>query len=238
VIDLTRLPSHGRDAAFAIREQKSTRMIPIVFVEGEREKVEAIRNALPDAGFATWKGIDTAVRKAILNRPREPVVPKSRLDGYSGTPLPKKLGIKADFRVELVDAPPGFEEELGTFEASATLKRKKIRILTDLPSKGCDLALWFVQSRPELAMGAGYFAQNCPTGGVWFIWRKKAAAGAKPKISDNDVPAVGERDVREAGLAAGLVDFKICAVNAVWSGLKFTLRKEDRAKRLAAGRKK
>lgn len=231
LIDLSRLPSHGRDVAMAVREQRGTRMIPLVFVEGEWEKVEAVRRGLPDAAFATWREIKAAVREAIAHAPAEPIVPKSRLDGYSGTPLPKKLGIKANFKVELVDAPTGFEAELGDVEAGATLKRKKLRSLIKTPSKDCDLALWFVHSIEELAAGSGHFAQHCPTGGVWFIWQKKAAKDkltARPK--GDEVPLT-ERDVRETGLAAGLVDFKICAVTMTWSGLKFTLRKRTSNKR-------
>lgn len=110
--------------------------------------------------------------------------------------------------------------------------------MVESPAKACDLALWFIHSRPELTVGAKLFAHHCPTGGVWFMWRKKAASGARPHMDSDDVSAIGERDIREIGLAAGLVDFKICAVNAVWSGLKFTIRKEDRAKRSAAGRQK
>lgn len=87
VIDLTRLPSHGRDVALAIREYKDTRHVPLVFVEGEAEKVEKIKKLLPDAVYTSWSEIKASLEDAIANPPAKPVVPRSRLEEYSGTPL-------------------------------------------------------------------------------------------------------------------------------------------------------
>jgi CheY-like chemotaxis protein len=110
VIDLTRLPMQGRDAALAIRHDKTTRHIPIVFVEGEAEKVERVKEKIPDAVYAAWSQVKSASQKAIAHPPQEPIVPKSLLDGYSGQPLIKKLGIKPDAVVALVDAPSDFKK--------------------------------------------------------------------------------------------------------------------------------
>jgi CheY-like chemotaxis protein len=88
VIDLSRLPSHGRGIALSLREWKDTRHIPIVFVDGEAEKLERIRRELPDATYSPWSRVRGAVRQAAAHPPRDPVRPTARSGGYSGTPLP------------------------------------------------------------------------------------------------------------------------------------------------------
>jgi CheY-like chemotaxis protein len=113
VIDLTRLPMQGRDIALAIRHYKTTRHVPIVFVDGEPEKVSRVKEKLPDATYTTWGQIKSALKHAIAHPPQEPVVPKSLLDGYSGQPLLKKLGIKSNVIVALVEAPANFKKTLG-----------------------------------------------------------------------------------------------------------------------------
>src|SRR5262245_25275394 len=65
VIDLSRLPSHGREVAGALRQQKSTRSVPIVFVGGEYEKIARVRRELPDAIYTNWAGIGGAMKKAM-----------------------------------------------------------------------------------------------------------------------------------------------------------------------------
>jgi DNA-binding NarL/FixJ family response regulator len=94
LIDLSRLPSQGRDLAVAIRHQKSTRHIPLVFVDGDPEKVAKIKNVLPDAVYTSWGRLKDSLKQAIARAPGEPVAPQSVFSGYSGTPLAKKLGIK------------------------------------------------------------------------------------------------------------------------------------------------
>lgn len=208
VIDLSRLPSHGRDVALALREQKSTRHIPLVFVGGESEKIARTRQSLPDAVFTEWSRIRGDLKRAIANPPTAPVVPSSRLAGYSGTPLPKKLGIKPDSSVALVGAPQGFRKTLGELPEGARLR--------DAFRGRENLAIWFVRSRAELTRRMKPLASRLDQGKLWIAWPKKAS-----KLAAD----VGESDVREAGLAAGLVDFKICAIDADWSGLLFTRRK-------------
>ena len=113
VIDLGRLPSHGRDVGVSMRQTRATRGIPLVFVDGDPEKVEPIRQLLPDAVYTDWPNIQPALRHAIANPPSQPVVLKSSLAGYSGTPLPRKLGIKPGYAVALPGAPDDFETTLG-----------------------------------------------------------------------------------------------------------------------------
>jgi|KBSSwiStaDraftv2_1062776.scaffolds.fasta_scaffold88892_4 hypothetical protein len=134
--------------------------------------------------------------------------------GYSGTPLPKKLGVKPLSRLALFGSPVGFPRTLGTLPDGARLVRA---------GAAADLAVWFVRSRADLRRGIARRARAIPPGGLWIAWRKQ---------SSGEAGDVGEADVRAAGLAAGLVDYKICAVDGTWSGLKFQTRRA----RAATGR--
>jgi hypothetical protein len=207
VIDLSRIPSQGRDFGMWLRKTKATRCVPIVFVDGDAKAVTSAMNHLPDATYTSWSRIASALKRAIANQPKNPVVPKSTMAGYSGTPLPKKLGIKPNSVVALVGAPPDFDATLGDIPEGVTLRKS---------ARGkCDLALWFTRSRNDLERRVdrmGSFAKD----GLWIIWPKKASG----VVTD-----VSEKVVRETGLAAGLVDYKICAVDETWSGLKFARRR-------------
>jgi hypothetical protein len=127
--------------------------------------------------------------------------------GYSGTPLPKKLGVKEGSVVGLVNAPSDFERTLGELPSGAAVRRS-------IRGK-CDLLLWFVDSQKKLEDRIGQMAERTPAGGLWICWPKQAS-GMKTDVS--------ERAVRELGLACGLVDYKICAVDGTWSGLRFAKR--------------
>ncbi|MGB2894786.1 MAG: hypothetical protein WBB65_01310 [Anaerolineales bacterium] len=207
VIDLDRLPSQGRDFALGIRIHKATRCVPLVFVGGDLEKVKGIKKLLPDAVYTQWQQIDDSLRKAIESPPTDPVVPASVMAGYSGTSLPIKLGIKENAVVALVNAPKGIKETLGEMPAGVVLK-------TGLQSIG-DLTLWFVRSRAELENGLGEMVDFGASAGLWIIWPKKSS-GVESDLSQNTV--------RQIGLAAGLVDFKISSIDNTWSGLRFTKR--------------
>ena len=209
VIDLGLLPSHGRDIALYLRERKSTRHVPLIFAGGDPQKVDRIKALLPDAAYASWDGIDTSLKSAIANAPADPVVPRSGFDAYSGTPLPKKLGIKEDSTVFLIDAPQDFDETLGELPRDAAL-------LTQ-PEGLCRLAIWFTKSREELEGRMEETLRSlADSGGLWIAWPKKASKVA----SDLD-----QNVVREIGLAAGLVDYKVCSIDRTWSGLLFTRRR-------------
>ncbi len=137
------------------------------------------------------------------------------MDGYSGTPLPKKLCIREGARVALVGAPPGFESVLGALPAGAGLVP---------PSrKGLDVVLLFARSRAELARRfEGLAARITPDGSLWVAWPKRASGVATD---------LAEPYVRQHGLDAGLVDVKVCAVDETWSGLRFVYRLKDRPRR-------
>ncbi len=133
--------------------------------------------------------------------------------GYSGTPLPKKLGIKPGAIVGLLGAPAGFEATLGPLPDGARLRRN--------PRGRVDLLLWFVGARRDLERRAAAVARRIEHGGLWICWPKKASGAA----SDVDGDAV-----RRAGIAHGLVDHKVCAVDATWSGLRFARRRSPSAR--------
>jgi hypothetical protein len=134
--------------------------------------------------------------------------------GYSGTPLVKKLGIKEDFRVALVAAPEGFRGELEGLPNG-------VLFVTSVQSQ-LDFIMFFAKTRSELiANFARLAARLKPVGMLWIAWPKRAS-GVATDLSDSVV--------RQTGLDAGLVDVKVCAVNEVWSGLKFVIRVKDRPK--------
>ena len=132
--------------------------------------------------------------------------------GYSGTPLPKKLGIKDGYNVSLVDAP----EEVYT-QLNSALATRKVSGGSRTP---LDFAIVFTKSRATLVKEFERLTkQLAPAGMLWVSWPKKSSGVA----SD-----LNENIVRETGLAAGLVDVKVCAITEVWSGLKFVRRLKDR----------
>ena len=133
------------------------------------------------------------------------------MPGYSGTPLPKKLGIKPGFRVALSNAPEEVRGELAAELASCEVVKKVCEL---------DFAMIFTMSRAELTKAFAKFAKVlAPAGMLWVSWPKKSS-GVITDLNDNIV--------REIGLDAGLVDVKVCAVTDVWSGLKFVRRVKDR----------
>ena len=124
--------------------------------------------------------------------------------GYSGTPLPRKLGIKEDSVVALVGAPPAFV--IDGLPHGARVRRS---------ARGeADVALAFARTRAELARR--WDAATRCSASVWIAWPKKAS-GVPTELDENAV--------RDHGLARGWVDFKVAAIDDTWSGLRFSRRK-------------
>ena len=210
VIDLRRLPSQGRDMGLTLRKYKTSRTVPLVFVGGDPEKVEGVKKILPDATFTHWRRIKKDLENAIANPPSDPVTPKSVFDVYKGTPLTKKLGLKPRSVVAMIGAPEDFEATLGDLPEGVTLRRQ---------ARGRpDVTLWFVKSEKEVQDRIQRMGEFIGAGTLWIIWPKKAS---KVKTDLSQVV------VRRIGLDSGLVDFKICSVDATWSGLCFTRRKKE-----------
>jgi hypothetical protein len=126
--------------------------------------------------------------------------------GYSGTPLPRKLGIKDGARVRLAGGPAGFATSLG---------------VEPRPRGEADVIVLFCRSAQELGRRFPSLRKALhPTGGLWVAWPKKASGVATD---------LTEGVVRGYGLSQGLVDNKVCAIDDTWSGLRFVVRLSDRA---------
>jgi hypothetical protein len=130
--------------------------------------------------------------------------------GYSGTPLPTKLGIKEGMAVALLKAPPGVVADLPN---GVVVKRQ---------ARGsADVVVAFFTRRAELDRRLASLGQMIfPAGGLWIAWPKRAA-GVPTDISDNVV--------REVALPLGLVDNKVCAIDETWSGLRVVWRRDRRS---------
>ena len=134
---------------------------------------------------------------------------------YSGTPLPKKLGIKEGSRVVIVGAPDGFAELLVPLPAGVELLSRA--------RKPLDVAVVFATRRPDLAKRFPPLARALDSaGGLWVGWPKKASG------IDTDLTFDG---VQRLGLDAGLVDNKSAALDDRWQGLRFVYRVKDRPSR-------
>jgi hypothetical protein len=140
--------------------------------------------------------------------------------GYSGTPLLKKLGYRAGDRALLVAVPEELTALAGFdgFAARATLPA--LAALDDGPPGPFDLIHAFEREQAALAAGLAPLRRRlAPAGALWVSWPKKASR--RPTSLDENV-------IRALALAAGLVDVKVCAVDAVWSGLKLVIPRSAR----------
>lgn len=134
-------------------------------------------------------------------------MPKPSPAGYSGTPLPQKLGIKPGTTVSLIGAPPRFEAALAPLPDGARVTRSS--------RARADLTLWFVTSQRALTGKMKSMAPRGKASGLWIVW---------PKLAAKTGSDLTEGIVRQTAIAAGLVDFKVCAVDQTWSGLRFNRR--------------
>ena len=130
--------------------------------------------------------------------------------GYSGTPLPRKLEIKEGTRVAIVGAPPDFARTLGQLPPRAKLQRGL--------AEPRDLTIWFVTSRKQLEGDLRRVAPAKGEGSMWIAWPKRGS-GMKTDVTE-DV-------LREVILPHGMVDRKVCAIDATWSGLLFSWRRTN-----------
>lgn len=207
VIDLGRAPSQGRDLAVWLRRQKATRHVPLVFLAGDPEKTERVRELLPDAAYTTWETLHDTVDDAIRRPPGDPVVPGA-LDAYAGTPLVKKLGIRAGAVVALIDAPDGFASLLAPLPEDVIIRSdlaREANVLLLFSTCLAALEARFHEAARALA----------PGGRLWLAWPKRAS-GARSDLS--------QPVVRRFGLDREFVDYKIGSLDATWSALCFARR--------------
>ncbi len=215
VIDLDRLPSHGRAWGVLLRTTKMTRHIPLVFAGGEPEKTERARRDMPDACFTDWKKAPRAIRPFLASAPANPIQPPAYMDQFAGSSLVKKLGFKPGTKVTILAAPDGFEDQLVDLPEAVEIAAKLGRETT--------LAIWFVRSRAELETEIDFMSVRLPQGCSLWIVHPKQASRFRADFNQNDV--------RRFALLAGLVDYKVCSVDSDWSGLKFSRKSVPRGTR-------
>jgi hypothetical protein len=132
--------------------------------------------------------------------------------GYSGTPLVQKIGIRENHRVLLVEPPNGFSNALGRLPAGA-----KVLKTAEAP---VHVVVGFAKSKNDVTARFADTVRHLDQAGmIWIGWPKKTS-GVATELNENIV--------REIGLAKGLVDIKVCAIDDTWSGLKFVIRKQNR----------
>jgi CheY-like chemotaxis protein len=207
VIDLTRLPSHGREIAVALRQSKGTSAIPIVFCEGEEEKIAKTRALLPDAVYCPFSRLKSNLRKLGSAR-SAPVVPVAMMERYAGRTTAQKLGIRAGDAVCLLAAPREMPSALGDLPADVTF----------VESPPAAVTLFFATDPHTLRQELSELRSVAAQTKLWVCWKKGKA----------NESGVSEPLVRETGISLGLVDYKICSVSNVWSGLLFAVKKESR----------
>lgn len=211
LIDLTRLPSQGRDLGVNLRAFSSTRQVTLIFIGGEPGKTARIQRILPDAVYTTWEELPAVLAEALAHPLPEPQPVDSVFAAYAHAPLSQKLGLQPGMRLLALNAPEGLPALVGDLPAGAEWNSD--------PAAPCGLVLWFVRSPAELESNLPGLAERCAGGArLWIFWPKQKAA----------VTGLTQSLVRQHGLAARLVDYKICSLDAYWSGLLFTSRKEAR----------
>jgi hypothetical protein len=178
---------------------------PLVFVDGDPERIAHTRLLLPDTTYTTWPRVKAAVNKAIAKPPQSPVVPK---DVMSAKPAVDKLGVKPGYKVALLNSPKGFAESLSPLPAKVSF--------TARADANTDLVICFARAAREMLAQFLSLKPALDRQTLWMIWPKKAS-GITSDLDGNIV--------REGGLAAGWVDYKVCAVDETWSGLAFKRRK-------------
>jgi CheY-like chemotaxis protein len=214
VIDLSRLPAHGREIATAIRGNKRTRQLPILFLDGAAEKVAIVQQKLPDAAYCVRTRLLAALRKCIKDRPENPVVPQQMMERFAGRTTAQKLGITSGSKVAVIDAPRDYARVIGPLP-------EDVEFVEETPESHADraVAIWFVEE-PEPYLAAlprmRRVAASCK---LWVAWPKKAAR--KDSL-------LSETLIREMAIESGLVDYKICSINETWSGLCFAVKKTGR----------
>lgn len=213
VIDLSRLPSHGREIAIALRQSPATRSVPMVFCAGDPEKVNALRALLPDAAYCDPPKLRSALKKALAFPPANPVRPTAMMDRYKSRTASEKLGIMKGASVALINPPRDVERVLAPLPPDTRL------LETETGEPSAEVHLCFINRPDELGSLVSALRPLVRSSKLWILWRKggKSTSG---KVTENLV--------RNHTLELGLVDYKICSVNEIWSALLFASRKTEK----------
>ncbi len=202
VIDLSRMPAHGRYVATGIRSVKSVRYIPIVFVDGEEDKVAKIRAVLPDATYTQRSKLVAALKRV---KPLVAPVTTERLASYETRSTAQKMGIREGMRVAVFDPPSGYAKTLGAMPEGVEFEEE--------PDETLPMTLWFVRDADVYLTGLRAMRGRAAKTRLWVIYPK----GKKTDLT--------QFVVREAAIAVGLVDYKICSVSDVWTAMAFAIKR-------------
>jgi hypothetical protein len=205
VIDLAITPSRGRDFAVYLRGSKSMRHLPIVFVDGEPGKVKKIRELLPDAVYTTLDQVAGDVKRALSKAPTAPVVPPQYMQRWTGRTTAQKMGIVEGSRVALIDPPPDYARVLGELPKNVALEED--------PQEVLPVTIWFVRDQEEYVRALPRKRSLAARSRFWVAWPKGRRDGINQTV------------IRETALQLGLVDYKICSVNEVWTAMVFAVKK-------------
>src|SRR5262245_42397588 len=164
LIDLTRMPSHGREVAVYIRGTKSLRHLPIVFVEGDPDKVAALRELIPDATYTSWKSVVKAIKDAIARPPVKPVAPLQMMERYGSRTVAQKLGISSDSVVTVFDPPRNFPSVLGDIPEGVQFEE-------EMHSQTA-VTLWFIHDVATYQSMLGKRRHLAKRSKLWILWPK------------------------------------------------------------------
>ena len=207
VIDLTRMPSHGRYVAIGMRQSPKTRHIPTVFVDGETEKIALIKQQLPDATYSTRAKLRSAIKTALRRRVENPVAPDP-LFSYSSRTAAEKIGIAKGAKVGVIDPPRDYLRVIGAVPEGVEF--------VEGAQAGCQLLLWFLHDPDTYLEMLPRMRAWVATARLWVLWKKGGTTRAG---------AVTQPLIREAAQEMGMVDYKICSVDKNWSGIALTRKK-------------
>jgi hypothetical protein len=158
--------------------------------------------------YASAAGVGAAVKKAIRNPPREPIVPRQMMESAPGRTAAQKMGIRGGNVVGLIDPPADYLKVIGDLPEGVVLEED---------SRGtCTVTIWFVHDAGEYEAALPSRRALAARSRLWIVWQK----GRRDGLNGNFV--------RERALAMGLVDYKICSLDGVWSGMVFTVKKPRR----------
>lgn len=213
VIDLSRLPSHGREIAIAVRQSPVLRRVPILFCEGADEKVSRIQSELPDAVYCRAGTLRFALQRAIANPPKDPAKPAPMMDRYGSKTVAQKLGIKESSSIALIDPPPDYRKVLGGMPDNVEFLDGGVV---------ASVTLCFVREVDSLQRTLSAVRKLARTTKLWILWPKKASQTRS---------TISEGLIREHAIELGLVDYKICSVNQVWSAMLFASKEKSSKRR-------
>lgn len=201
VIDLDRMPSHGKAVGVAMKDSKSLRGIPLVYAGGAPEKVAGIRELIPDAIYVPWTQVEKGLKKAAES-PSVSLPLKTR-SATAPVPVLRKLAIKSGMRVLAINAPAALFRAVGELSHGATW--------VEDPSDPHDMEIHFVEDMDALLMRLRQRVDQP----LWIAWPKQTARSSELK----------QQTIRELAATFGLVDYKICAIDETWSGMLFSRRR-------------